>query len=571
MITRTRVQTAHIAVLAALVLAFAGGRAMAQDKKSERPAKMKDKVALLEEQVDEVKGTLDEIVGSDSPGEIRSRLDALQDNLDGMLRDLEELRSMADEAAAAVEERDARLDALADEVSSLWDEVEAQRQLVDEVAAAKNAGYEDGFFLASDDGQHRLSLTGFARPYFRFAFQKQWAADEYGVLEHDPATGAAIGGDTEVVDAGFGLEDARLALHAQLFGVVHGEVAFEYGTLGGEVTYPLNANVPPGNSYGRVEIDEHVVAFTDVFAEFAPLAEITVRAGQFQPAFDREGSGFYADELTFSTRSLMTRRYPRWGEQGMDPSGVSWHWDYEIQRGSYFGYDRGLQIAGSIADAKFKYNLGVFNGGGPNVENDNRDIMVAVRVASDMLGPMTPHMSDIEVAENPLLSMGVGFAYDLPEHHDPIDPELTYNSSDINVTGDAHFKWMGISALAGVFYRRADHGAVIPVADGLLNSLGFVGQAAYYISAAKLEPAFRYSFYDADIDRELDHVHEFTAALNYYLYGRNLNVGLEWRGLFAAQKTRTYLLPWGEDALGQPIGPWFEDMHEITVKAQVAF
>ena len=62
-----------------------------------------------------------------------------------------------------------------------------------------------------------------------------------------------------------------------------------------------------------------------------------------------------------------------------------------------------------------------------------------------------------------------------------------------------------------------------------------------------------------------------TGALNYYIYGRHLNVGLEWRGLFAAQKTRTYLLPWGEDALGQPIGPWFEDLHEITVQAQVAF
>jgi hypothetical protein len=569
MITRTRVQAAQLALAAAVL--FAGGQAFAQGDKGNRPKKMKDRVALLEEQVDDMKNTVSEITGADSPDEIRSRLDALQDNLDGMLRDLEELRSMADDAAADVEEREARLDALADEVSSLWDEVEAQRQLVDEAAASKNAGYEDGFFLASDDGQHRLELTGFARPYFRAAFQKQWEADEYGVLLHDPVTGEAIGGDTEVVGAGFGLEDTRLVVHALMFGVVHAMVAFEYGTQHGEVTYPLNANVPPGNEYGRVEIHEHSVRFTDVYAEFAPFAELTVRLGQFRPAFDREGSGFHEDELTFSTRSLMTRRYPRWGEQGMDPSGVSWHWDYEIQRGSYFGYDRGLQIAGSIADAKFKYNLGAFNGGGPNVENDNRDIMVAIRLATDPLGPMTHHMSDIEVAESPLLSIGAAFAYDLPEHRDPVDPLRTYNSSDINIAGDAHFKWMGASLLAGVFYRRADHGAVIPVAEGLISSMGFSGQLAYYIAAAKLEPAFRYGFYDADVDRELDHVHEFTGALNYYIYGRHLNVGLEWRGLFAAQKTRTYLLPWGEDALGQPIGPWFEDMHEITIKAQVSF
>jgi hypothetical protein len=545
----------------ALMLASSVG--IAQDK-SDRPTKMKDRVALLEEQVDGLKETVGEITGADSPEQIRSRLDALQDNLDGILRDLEEMRTLADDMAAESEERQARLDALADEVSSLWDEVEAQRQLLDEATANKNAGYDDGFFLSSDDGQHRLTITGFARPYFRTAFQKLWATDQYGALVYD-AMGQPVGGDTETTETGFGLEDARLALHAQVFDVVHGEVAIEYGTLHGEVVYPINANMPPGADYGRLEVDEHVVRFTDVFAEFAPLHEFTVRVGQFQVPFDREGSGFLEDELTFATRSLMTRRYPRWGEQGMPPTGVTWHWDYEIQRGSYFGYDRGLDIGGSIGDGLFQYDLGLYNGGGPNVENDNRDLLIAIRLASDFLGPMTENMSDLDISESPLLSVGAAFAYDLLEHKDPIDPQLTYNSSDVNIAGDLHFKWMGASALAGVFFRRADHGAVYVDANGddlPINSIGFAGQAAYYNPTIKLEPAFRYCFYDADVDRELDHVHEITAGLNHYIRGQHLKIGAEWRGLFAARKETTYMLPYGV---------WFEDLHEITITAQVSF
>ena len=95
-----------------------------------------------------------------------------------------------------------------------------------------------------------------------------------------------------------------------------------------------------------------------------------------------------------------------------------------------------------------------------------------------------------------------------------------------------------------------------------MRSFGASAQAAFYIKAIGLEPAFRYGMYDADSKREMDHVHEFTAALNYYLFGNNLKLELEYRGVLPADQGKSYLVPW---TAYQP------DVHEITLMGQVSF
>ena len=41
------------------------------------------------------------------------------------------------------------------------------------------------------------------------------------------------------------------------------------------------------DDHGRVDVDEHVLSFKSVYAEFAPMPELTVRAGQV--LWDRNG------------------------------------------------------------------------------------------------------------------------------------------------------------------------------------------------------------------------------------------------------------------------------------------
>jgi hypothetical protein len=542
---------------AALALLLCAPAARSQDQKPAKPAKVADRVDAAEARLAEVEAALGEIVGQDTPSALRSRIETLQDNFEALLRDLDGVRAGLDETAMRGEERDDRLEALNAEITDLWAGVEELKKEVRALSESEPAGYDDGFFVASRDGKHRLKLNGYVRPYYRMGLQKGWDLTRTGDLAYDDQ-GRPMGGDLEIKENAFGLGAARLILSAQVFETVKLVAEIDYGTLSGQIEFPMNATPPSSIAYSHIDVNEHALQFKNVYGEFSPLRELRLRAGQFKPGFDRE-TQFSDNGLTFSSRSLMTRRHARFGEGQNLENTLTYRWDYEVVRGSSFGYDRGFQAAGCIAEGLLKYAVGAYNGGGPNVGNDNRDVLLTLRLESDFLGMMTPGMSDLDTVEKPLVSIGAGLAYDLPEHHDAIDPARTYNASEISVTGDVHAKWMGVSLLGSVFWRTADHGEAWPTE---IDALGLAGQISYFNDFTGLEPGFRYGSYDPDIDRELNHIHELTAALRYHAVPGHLSLAVEWRGLFAAQKDQTYLKPWGV---------WFEDLHELTLMAQASF
>ncbi len=466
------------------------------------------------------------------------------------------------------EERDARIDALSEEIENLWKDVEEHKKTIKELQETKTTGYDGGFFMSTKDGKHKLTVNGFVKPYYRVGFQKLYKTTSYGNIEYygagHPKEGYPIGGDTEITDNGFGLAAMRLEVFAQVFEIVKFRLDIDYGNLYGKVSYPSEADVDEDAQYNRVEIDTYSLRALCAYGEFAPMREINVRAGQFKVPFDQETlTG--TSELTFTSRSLMNRSYSRWGEGVAPTNAVTWGWDFETVRGAGFGYDRGMMIHGAFTENIFKYNVGVFNGSGPNVGNDNRDLLVALRVETQFLGEMTPGMSDIDSTKKPLMSIGAAFAYDLPLHKDLIQPEFVYNSQDVNFTADIQFKWYGVSLFTNMFFRNSDHGAVLldeNEQERPIKTFGYTGQLAYFNLASGLEPAFRYSMMDADSGRQGDHMHEISAALNYYIVGNNLKIQAEWSGLFASEKNHSYMMPW--DA-------WYEDHHQITIMAQAAF
>ena len=532
--------------------------AAAQEAKPARSMKTADRLDAIEARLAEIGNTLGELVGGEPPSSLRTRVEALQDNFDALLRDIDALRAGLEEAAARGEDREDRLDHLGDEVANIWSEIEEIKSSVEELTEAETAGYDEGFFIGSRDGRHRLRINGYVNPYYRLGLQKSWDRTRLGDLAYDDQ-GQPSGGDVEVRENAFGLAAARLILSAQVFETVRMVAEIDYGTQTGLIQFPTNADGRTTNvGYSRVDIDRHALSFKSVYAEFAPLPELRLRAGQFKPGFDRE-TLFSSNQLTFTSQSLMTRRHARFAEEGIPEDALTYRWDYEVVRGSSFGYDRGFQAAGCVAEGVLKYFVGAYNGGGPNAGNDNRDVLFTARLESDFLGMMTPGMSDLDTVQRPLVGIGAGFAYDLPRHRDGIDPLRTYNSKEISITGDLQAKWMGAAFLASVFYRTADHGAARPAG---LDAMGISGQLSYFNAFTGIEPAVRYGFYDPDIDRSLDHVHEFTAALKYHVVPGHLNLMVEWRGLFPAQKDQSYLAPWKV---------WFEDLHEIMVMAQAEF
>ncbi len=548
-----------LAALTLAALALTALPANAQDKS--RPKKTKDRLDLLESEVDELENNLKDVYGADAPDSLRSRLSALQAKMDEIAMQMSELNEKAAASEEAATERDARLDDLSEEVKSLWKDIESFKEDLEQIKANPPAGYKDGFFIGSIDGKFKLTINGFVRPYYSVGIQKVWDTDQYGNFIADDE-GYAQGEDVKAVEGGFGMANARLALHAQILDVIHGEFEIDYGTLTGTVQYPHNARV--GNSrYNKVEVNEHSLRFLDVYGEYAPIPEFNVRVGQFKVPFDQE-SQFDSNWLTFTSRSLITRAYPLWGE-GIPEEALTYNWNYDMQRAASFGRDTGLELKGTVSEGMFNYAVGVFNGAGDNVENDNRDILVALRLSTEPAGKMTEGMSDLTTTTKPLVSIGAAFAYDLLEHQNLVDPLVTYNSSDVNLTADAHLKWYGVSFLGSIFYRHADHGAVFIDDNGddaPIDSVGTEIQLAYFNDYTKLEPGFRYSLFDADMNRNLDHIHEITAILSYYPFSPNLKIQAQYRGLFPAQTDRSYLRPWGV---------WYDYSSEITLMAQVAF
>ncbi len=564
----TKLTHQGIIVLAALLLAvlfLAAVPANAQD--SSRPKKTRDRVELLESEVDSLEEKLENVLGADAPDSLRKRLAEIQSKIDDLAMQSSKIQEKNSAQETAGEERDARLDDIAEEVSDLWKDVEAAKQQIEDLRAHPPAGYDNGFFIGSKDGKFKLTINGFVRPLWQIGFQKDWDRDEHGRFLADD-NGFPMGEEVEVKKNEFGVANARLSLHAQILEVIHGVFEIDYGTQTGTIQYPVNARV--GNSrYGEIKVNEHSLRFMDVYGEYQPVPEFHVRLGQFKVPFDLE-SQFNANWLTFTGRSLMTRAYPLWG-QGIPDDMLSYGWNYDMQRGASFGRDTGLDLGGRVANGLLNYDIGVFNGSGDNVENDNRDVLVALRLSTEPAGPMTPGTSDLETSKNPLVGIGAAFAYDLLEHNNLIDPLATYNSSDLNLTADAHFKWYGVSALGAIFYRHADHGAIFideNGSDAPIDSFGAVVQLAYFNDYTGLEPGVRYSLYDADIDIKLDHVHEITAGLSYYPFVENLKVSVEYRGMFMADTVRTYLSPWDPN---RNYDVWFDHYNEITIMAQVAF
>lgn len=575
--TTIRGKAAWAALAAAvLTLAFAGVAQAQEGKAKEKPKKVQDRVADLETQVQRMDKTLGEIVGADDPAKLRELQVDLQAKVDEMAARIDEVKEGAAELAAADEERDARLDAAGEEIENLWREIGDLKAKLEEATKNEVAGYDKGFFVQSRDGKHKLVIGGFAKPYWQMTINKVYDLNSYGAVQGVlNAEGQLVpsGGDTEVTANGFGLAATRLYLKAQVFEVVHFLGELDYGTLNGKVLYPYNAAVEADARYNRVTVNQHALRVLAFYGEFAPMPELKVRAGQFKVPFDRE-TLVGANALTFTSPALMTRRYARWGESDNPAvcTALACGWDYETVRGSSFGYDRGLMVHGEIASAVFNYAVGVFNGSGPNVGNDNRDVLVGGRLWTDPLGAMSAGMSDIDAVERPLLSIGASYFFDLPQHRDPSivsSKDAVYNSEDSNVTGDVLFKWWGLSVMGSVFFRNSDHGVVLYTADAagqkekwVMRSFGASAQAAFYIKAIGLEPAFRYGMYDADVKRELDHVHEFTAALNYYVFGQNMKLQLEYRGQLPADQSKSYLVPW---MAYQP------DVHEVTLMGQIGF
>ncbi len=163
----------------------------------------------------------------------------------------------------------------------------------------------------------------------------------------------------------------------------------------------------------------------------------------------------------------------------------------------------------------FNYQAGVYNGDdGFSFGNETGGYMAAARLELTPTGHMGDGFSDYTSPFStrflqPRFSAGVSFQYSSGPATDRI-----------SVSGDAGFKWRGLSIAAEAVYEREEpieKPAVPSAFPDVIESMGVYAQAGYFVLPARLEVAARFEYLDVnfDIDDSRD-IWALTGGLNYY-------------------------------------------------------
>jgi hypothetical protein len=289
---------------------------------------------------------------------------------------------------------------------------------------------DDGFFIRSPDNRFLL------RP--RVRLQALYTGEIASAGSTDTLNGVAANPDVSS------------------FSVAHAEVILE----GHAVT--------PAFEY-RFEFDAALVEpLLDAFVQWRATRTIAIRAGQFKLPYGLQNL-YWTGDLEFVDVATPTAAFSP-------------------------GWDRGVMVIGRPLAGRLQYEVGVLNGAGANVPNDNIDLAYAVRIVAAPFGPLPPTEGDIEGHARPLVSGGVSGFYNLvPTDILLRDPMATTNDVDHNGRIDNVAVWQGAVELRAIwrgaslqaewFGRIEDFGA----AASSLRYWGVYAQAAYFVIPHRLQ------------------------------------------------------------------------------------
>ncbi len=158
-------------------------------------------------------------------------------------------------------------------------------------------------------------------------------------------------------------------------------------------------------------------------------------------------------------------------------------------------------------------------------QNAGAEVAWQGRLEYDILDPYGYLESSPTPAATPQLSLGIAAAFN------PVDQASRFQNvmpgdRTTNVTIDGGFRYQGLSVQAAGYYRRNNLEAM----DEIGHDWGYYGQIGYYLTE-KLEIAGRVSGVDfqfANNPRTAGDVREYMGGFNYYLYGHNVKLQVDY-------------------------------------------
>ena len=337
------------------------------------------------------------------------------------------------------------------------------------------AGYNKGFFLASEDGSFLLKIGG--------RIQVRYVAN---IRENDHEAATQV----DEVEEGFQIRRVK---------------PFFAGTIGS-----------PKFGY-RIQLaadrNTNAMGVEEAWVDYKVTDELVVMAGRFKPAFAR-------DENTSSGKQLAVER-----------SAVNEFFN--------LGYSEGIQATWTCGNIRLAagVNDGIRAGeiGGTNdFQNDSTDIAFNARAEYKIMGDWK-QFEDYNAwsGEETGLLVGAAIQYDKDERGDA----GAGDTDRLMWTADLGFETGGFNAFGAVYglhnvtsHSTATGGsATVPDSD----SYGFLFQTGYFIIPDKFEPFARYEYIMADSTLDagaFDPLSIITVGANYYFkkHDAKLTVDVSW-------------------------------------------
>jgi phosphate-selective porin OprO/OprP len=246
-----------------------------------------------------------------------------------------------------------------------------------------------------------------------------------------------------------------------------------------------------GTTVSRSRIRGPVLDDAEIQWARYPLA--TVWAGQGKVFFGRQ-------ELTSDTRL-----------QFVDRSIASER--FSVKR------DQGVALIGADRRKLFEYEVGLYNGNGPNqATNDNQDYGTAQRFVFTPFGELSLAESSLDYPDTPKLAIG-GEAFQNTRGTGAAAADVTRYGAEFA------FKVKGFNAVAEYYTENSD-----PVVGAELDTDGYYAQIGYLFPNREFELAGRYSEVSPDTPIDND-MKESGVAASWYWDKHNHKIQADYRKL----------------------------------------
>jgi phosphate-selective porin OprO/OprP len=200
------------------------------------------------------------------------------------------------------------------------------------------------------------------------------------------------------------------------------------------------------------------------------------------------------------------------------------------------GRDIGITLHNTPTKELVEYDIGVYNGNGPNTtSNDGTGFLYVGRIVLYPLGPFSYYTEpDYEMTPSP--KIGVGFAYNLNSN-----AQVTANTGDTaNVktgTIDTVIKFHGVSLIVDLFQRNTNPNHASTVPNIVSTGEGINAQASVFVVPHRLEFSGRYAWINPDKQVAHDDQMEVGAGMNVYFIDNRLKFQTDFRRIRTQQTT----------------------------------